>query len=679
MASLNDGLTAWWRQVDHSLVFLMVAIVLSVLPHIPRIPGWITLAFMLLVCWRLLQPPAVQQEASISAVLVRIIRPVLASCMFIGIFLSYGSLLGRDAGIALLIALAGMKIAEIQRERDYYITAFLASFLIMTNCFYSQSIITAAYMILCVLAMLFALIDFNDPARMQSYAARIRLAGKLLIQSVPLLIILFVLFPRIPGPLWSLPKDSHSGLTGLSDTMSPGTISNLTLSDEVAFRVEFDGPVPDQSLLYWRGPVLWYTDGLSWNRNRLVLPPAALEVAGEPVEYTVLMEPSDQRWLFALELPIATPATGYFTHDRQLRSRKPIHSRQRYRIESWLDYRLGTASENELNNALQLPLDHHVRTVALGRRWQREGPGTRAVIGKALNLFAQQEFSYTLNPPLLTEDTVDEFLFETRQGFCEHYAAAFVILMRAAGIPARVVTGYQGGSINPIGGYLIVRQRDAHAWAEVWLDGRGWVRVDPTSAVAPARIEAGIQSALPAAIRDVPGVINVGGAARDLWLAMRHRWDAVNNHWNKWVMGYDQGRQHLILKRLGLKKHQWQVLLVGLGMVVLLLMLIAALWLFRQRPVPVDEAKQLYDAFCRKLARCGVMHAATEGPQDFARRIARQRPDLSAVVHDISAVYVAVRYGNRHELSARLRQAVGAFRPKRKPPHKTRAGADGVK
>ena len=372
-----------------------------------------------------------------------------------------------------------MKIIEIKQVRDYYIANFIGLFLIMTNFFYAQSILTAAYMLLVVIVISSSLISLNDRDNVLKTSRRLYLSGSMLMQSLPLMIVIFILFPRVSGPLWGLPKDAHSGLSGISDEMSPGTISRLTLSDEIAFRVEFDGQVPENSALYWRGPVLWHTDGVKWVGKKSHQVSTTLTTKGKPVTYTVTLEATDKKWLYGLEIPVSAPENSYLSDDLQLKTKTPVRSRIQYKLTSFTEYSIGANSHVELIQALQLPQGRHKMAIALGSSWRESGLDDIEIVNRALQMFNQEKFYYTLAPPLLPYDTVDQFLFETRQGFCEHYASSFVILMRAAGIPARVVTGYQGGAINPVGNYLVVRQRDAHAWTEVWLEKSGWSRIDP--------------------------------------------------------------------------------------------------------------------------------------------------------------------------------------------------------
>lgn len=643
--------------------WLCGGLVLSILPHMRHMPLWIVTAAVALILWRLggalRSRPASQRRLPDLRYVIALIA--VAGCA--GVFGHYHTLVGREASTALLVLLAGFKILETRSGRDFYVSAFLGFFIIVTNFFYTQSIVTAIFMIVTVAVLLTALITHNDRGPSHKSLERFGLAGGMLAQAVPVMLVLFLLFPRISGPLWGLPRDAHAGHIGISNRMEPGSISQLSQTGEVAFRVEFDGPLPDQAILYWRGPVFGYDDGRGWSRMGANTPDTApLRSSGTPFHYTITLEPTNQPWLFALEMPEHPPVQGYFSHDYQVYAREPVQQRIRYALSSRTDYRLDPSNPAELQRALQLP-DAHPRAIALGRAWRESGADPVSIVRRALLMFNQENFYYTLTPPLLAGDNVDEFLFGTRQGFCEHYAGAFVVLMRAAGVPARVVTGYQGGEYNPVGNYLIVYQRDAHAWTEVWLEERGWIRVDPASSVAPERVQEGIGGALPETIRGIARVFGGEGLSSDLWQNLRHTWDAANNQWNQWVISYGPQRQTLFLEQFGLGDADVRTLALVLAAMVGALMTALAVWLMRDHAPARDAARLLYDRFCRKLARIGMQRLPSEGPLDFARRAGRRYQTLCPEVDEITRLYILARYASQDRHLAALRQRVRKFRP----------------
>jgi transglutaminase-like putative cysteine protease len=457
------------------------------------------------------------------------------------------------------------------------------------------------------------------------------------------MLVLFLLFPRVSGPLWGLPQDAYSGVSGLSDTMSPGSLSSLSLSDAVAFRVRFDSGIPPPNARYWRGPVMFDFDGHTWSTSRFIYGTPRVSKTGAPISYTVTLEPHNKRWLFALDVPARAVPHSATGADFQIRSFTPVTNRMRYEMASFLDYTYGT-DENAmaLNRARLLPPGSNPRTIELAQTLRREFPDDRALMREILSIFREQRFFYTLTPPLLGQNPVDEFLFNTRRGFCEHYASAFAVLMRAAGVPTRVVTGYLGGEVNELGDYLIVRQADAHAWVEVWFPDQGWVRVDPTAAVSPLRVEAGISAAVP---RTDPLPMLVRGDF-ELLRQLRFTWDLMANSWNQWVLGYTPERQRQLLVGMGIDDTTWYTLTAIMLVLAAIIVVILALFMLRRLRTHVgDPARAVYLRFCEKLRRKGLARSADEGPIDYAQRLERARPDLASPVLAITRLYVGLRYG----------------------------------
>lgn len=653
------------RVPNSTLFWLALAITLAVLPHFRHLPIWIPAVSLALIGGRLITTLWLHGIPNLSRWVTFPLRAGLSAGLLLGIYLQFGVLLGRDPGVALLVVLTGFKFMELRGQRDHYVVGALGLFLIVTNFFYSQTLFTAAYMLPVVLLLLAGLLDTNDPRHQISPLGKLQHSGLMLAQALPLMILVFVLFPRLPGPLWGMPENDYSGVTGLDDQMSPGSISQLSESDEVAFRVKFKGPPPPPSQRYWRGPVLWDTDGRRWTAGQgRDLGQVELIGRGEPVDYTLTLEPHNKKWVFALELPAAEPDSSQFNHDYQLLAHKPVGKRIRYELTAYTDYRLTGADQVDFERALSLPPAAHPKAVALARQWRDQGLNSRAIVNKALGMFHNQTFYYSLSPPILTGDSVDEFLFETREGFCEHYAAAFTVLMRAAGIPARIVTGYQGGTLNPVGDYFVIRQHDAHAWTEVWLDHSGWQRIDPTEAVSPARINEGIATALPDSAINVPL-----GLQPDSWVAgalrrLRDNWDAISNGWNQWVLGYSQRRQQQLLGRIGINYTHWRELALWLAGVCGVMIGIVAIWLLTQRHRPhPDRARRWYDRYCAKLARAGIARQGHEGPRDFARRASARFSRQADRIHEITDLYIRARYSAAAADLAGLRRAIRRFRP----------------
>ncbi|MBI4193827.1 MAG: DUF3488 domain-containing transglutaminase family protein [Betaproteobacteria bacterium] len=619
-------------------LWLAAAFTMVAAPHAVRLPWWITLLALMIVLWRVYLGRA-RLELPRKWLLLIVVMGVTA-----GVYLNYRTLFGRDAGVALLVVMLALKLLETRSQRDAALVVFLGYFLVITNFLFSQTIPTALYLLACVWVITAAMIDLNYTQPPAGYRNQWRTAGGLLVHSVPLMLALFLFFPRVPGPLWGLPHDAYTGVTGLSDTMSPGSLIDLTLSDAVAFRVEFKSTIPEPGQLYWRGPVMWNFDGYTWTaarRNYYREP--QFQARSAPIEYAVTIEPHNQRWLFAIDLPGRVPPRAAASSDFQLRSFAPVTSRQRYEMSSYLDARYGLdEGEAGLRRALALPPGTNPRTAEFARGLRGRFADDKALIAEVLSMFRNESFFYTLSPPQLGNDPVDDFLFSTRRGFCEHYASAFAVLMRAAGIPARIVTGYLGGEVNPVGNYMIVRQADAHAWTEVWIRGEGWVRVDPTAAVSPQRVQTGIAAAVP---RTDPLPFMVRGDYA-LLRQLRLAWDSVANGWNQRVLGYNQDRQRRLLAQVGIDDATWRTLAIVLaGASGLIVLSLAPFMLRRLRTRIDDPVKRAYLAFCAKLRRKGLPRDPAEGPSDYAMRLARGRPDLVPAVTAITRLYVALRYG----------------------------------
>lgn len=635
-------------------LWLLATAAVTLGPHaVTHLPAWLSAACVLALIWRAW---ALRTGAPRShALLVMLLACVAA----LAIRLHYGHFFGKDPGVALLALLLCLKQHEIASSRDIRAAVLLAFFLQLGLFFYDQSLPVAALALTGTLLATVSLLALQTDRFRPT--ASLRLGGLMLVQAIPFLLVLFVLFPRIPGPLWGLPADAHSGMTGLSDNMSPGSISQLGLSEAIAFRAEFSGTPPSPPQRYWRGPVLTDFDGRTW-RAATVGSDAqpSVVVAGPAHSYRLTIEPHNQRWLLALEHPVSTDATVRFARDQQLLATTPLRSRTRIEIVSHPEAVAGlNESRAVLERALRLPSGSNPRAVATGAEIGRNSATPAATLQAVLDHIASLGLTYTLRPPLLGENTVDEFLYTTQLGFCEHFASSFTVLARAAGLPARVVTGYQGGEINPVDGVMVVRQSDAHAWAEVWLPERGWQRVDPTALAAPSRIESGLAASLPSG-----DPLPLFSRPAMSWLRdMRHRWEALSNAWNQTVIGFSAGDQRRLLERLGFAEPDWKALTGLLGSLSVALMLGLFAWAMRQRARrdPLDGAWQ---AFCNKFARKGCPRLPWEGPMDYAERLAEHYPRQAPMLRAIARTYARLRYGrasSRHdaeirELRTRVRQ-----------------------
>lgn len=619
-----------------NVTWLVAAMGFVIAPHVERLPWWASAVCLAAGAWRWwiarsgLRTPG------------WIIMGAIALAITAGAFLEYRKLFGREVGVMLLIVMLCLKVLEMKMKRDAMVVIFIGFFLALTNFLYSQTILMGAYMFICVWLMIATLIGFNRINTEPSIRERLVPAAWLLLQSIPMMIVFFFLFPRVTGPLWSTPQEAQAR-TGLSDSMSPGDISKLSQSDAVAFRVEFEGAVPNNTDLYWRGPVLGLQSGRGWRMyDALPVTNFTYTALGPETKYRVTMQPHNKTWLFALDIPSVVPPNAMMLSDYQMRSREPVNILKAYSIGSYLNYRIeAESSPAELQRYLNFNSRINPRTIAYGRQMREQHPDPKVLIEELMGKY-NREFTYTLEPPLLGANPMDEFLFETKLGFCEHYAGSFALIMRAAGVPARVVTGYQGGEVNPVSRQLVVKQSEAHAWTEVWLADLGWLRVDPTFAVSPLRINRGMSAALgPVGVFDNLIEADKLGLLRGL----AHTWDAVNSEWNRWVVGFNQDRQRGMFEGIGIPNVDWQTIAIwliggvfvtggGVGMFLLART-------YRNRKSPLDAA---FERFCAQMARQGVARDLTEGPVDFLKRIERETPQAYPEAKDVIDAYVEARY-----------------------------------
>ncbi|SHN38351.1 protein of unknown function [Duganella sacchari] len=634
---------------DKADTLLLIAAALMVLaPHFAHLPLWISALACVTLLWRAAitwtgrrMPP------------IWLLVPVAVAAMA-GVYATYRTLLGRDAGVAMLVLLLAFKLLEMHAKRDLFVVVFLSFFVLLTNFLYSQSMPTALFMALTLVVLLTAQQSFQYTGVVPPLARRLRTSAKVCAIAAPIALLLFIGFPRLQGPLWGLPGDALGGKTGLSDTMAPGTLSSLAQSDEPAFRVRFLDGVPAQQQLYWRSIVLGDYDGRTWSRvprkrglQRLDI---AIQTRGRPLRYETTMEATNTRWLALLELTgpdLQVP--GYRlrdTDEMEVFTTDAISRRVRYQAMAWTSYALQANERPErMARWLELPAGYNPRTLALAQQLRATMPQADAALlsSALLARFRSGGYNYTLEPPLLGRDAVDEFLFQSKSGFCEHYAGAYVVLMRAMGIPARVVTGYQGGEMNPVDGYLTVRQSDAHAWAEIWTPQAGWQRVDPTAAVAPDRVQRNLARALPQppAFGFAPLLALQGDP--NSWLAqVRFSYAALNNSWNQWVLDYNSDRQRSFLEELSASFGNWRSAVAAALVCGLLL---ALRWQWQRQPA--DPLDSLYAAFCRLQARHGYARRPAEGPHSYAARLQAMpgSAERHAAINQFLHLYGMLKYG----------------------------------
>lgn len=621
------------------LQWALGALLLAAAPFVNDVPLWIIATVFAVAAWRYL---AFVFRRALPHTIVRLLLTLIGLAL---VWTNFGTINGLEAGTALLLVMAALKLTETARSRDLVVIIYMAFFLVVGHALFDQSIAAAGYATLSIVVFVAALIQVSRrtaPAKPQRAFA---VSATLLAQALPLALLLFLLFPRVPGPFWSLPT-RVGGTTGLSDTMEPGSIASLLRSAAVAFRVEFDGEPPPPNARYWRGPVLDTIAGRRWRATPTATSSDDVLPVGDAIGYTVTLEAHQRQWLFALDIPwdISIGQYAWLNANMELIARQPVKERFQYKVRSHTRYRLAANGLGpDRARFLDTARTHNPRTQSLARSWRAQHVTDEAIVQAALNYFNRELFVYTLQPPLLPARAAsDAFLFSTRRGFCEHYASSFALLMRYAGIPARVVTGYQGGELNPLARHFTIRQSDAHAWNEVWLEERGWVRVDPTGAVAPERVEDGINGALSGNESLTPLLLGSG----PFLTRLRHGWDAANAAWNERVLGYSRSKQLQFLRRLGFDAPSAGklVAMLTVGSVVMF-GLLSAFLAARARPRERNAAQRAYQRFCAKLAKLDVRRHSSEGPLDYAERAAQRLPKLADQIQTITQHYVAERYG----------------------------------
>lgn len=648
-----------------SLAWLLMAQVVIFAPHIGHAPFWLWAVWAVVALWRW------QIFRGAWSFPDRWVKLVLIVTCGTGLAFSYGGLFSVATMVSLLLAAFMLKLLELRHRRDLLVLCYLGYFVAGTQFLFYSNLAAALYGVFSVVVLTAALLAAHQSRRQYQFWRTFRLTGVLLLQATPLMLILFLVVPRV-GALWSVPTETGSATTGISDSMSPGEVSQLAQSNAVAFRVTFDDAVPPPEHRYWRGLVFSAFDGRSWrqsHRQRSLQevnwddePPAVwrdqIERLGQPVRYNVMLEPTHEHWLYTLPAPSQWSEGLGIGPEFRLQSRDRVRQRIQYQVTSHLDYRyqrLGMA-EWERQQEVQIPSASNPRTQTRMRQWREELGSDEALIERLLEHY-RANFHYTLEPQLLGQHSVDEFLWDTQVGFCEHFASSFAFALRAVDIPARVVLGYQGGERNPLEDYWIIRQRDAHAWTEVWLPERGWVRFDPTAAVAPERIESGLNESLSGDPSSQGMGGRLGGNSQFLQ-QLSLRWDLLNYHWSRWVLDYDSGLQGRWMDRWLGGTDPWRIAaaIIGTAGALVALMLVLIWW--QQRPRYSAPAQRHYARFCARMARAGLVRRKGEEPRAYARRIIAARPDLKVPVTHITRSYERVVYAEDDSALDALRYAV---------------------
>lgn len=645
------------NQLDSNIVARPVAVAvvillsIVVLPHVFHINIMVMSAFTFMILWKLLAHwiPWIPINRWL------IILFAVVSFSISGWY--YGPPLGRDPGTSFLIILLGLKILESRSNRDYRIVLVLGYFVVITNFLYQSSFLLVGFLAVVTFMLTWFLTQLGHVDQSFQFKRNSKIVLKLTIQAIPFALILFFLFPRFAGSLWLLQTSSNDGLTGMSDTLTMGAIANLVESREVAFTATFsDSNVPPSASRYWRGGVLWDTNGREWVKGDLIWRyQTDITPLGNVYNYEVEMQPTKKNWLFSLDIPIEQVNGAVFSAEAYLYKNDITKTPKTYKIVSSDRYINKTITDRQLERGIALP--HDTVTIRMKNLITALNPNHEVTnkidsalfATKILEYFNKNLFVYSLQPPLLlSNNPVDEFLFSSQKGFCEHYAASFVTLMRGAGIPARIVIGYLGGEHNPVTDQIVVRQSDAHAWAEFWDENSGWIRVDPTAAIAPDRIENPINYDLSinadGNVRFLLGDLGIFGS-----MFREARWYSalIKQKWQNWFVGYDFKRQKRLLSAFGLQRLNIQSLASFAFLLGLLILIGSAFIFYAREKSGIDKVSKLYSVYCKKFAVKGIERKSFEGPLDFYDRCKESFPNQKNNLYQITQNYLHLRYGMR--------------------------------
>jgi transglutaminase-like putative cysteine protease len=663
-----------WRDTAiprRPLLWLAAALLFTLPPMFGQLAGWAPSFFLLALALKFWMEPRGYRLRSF------VLKLILAAVTVGTIFLSYGTLKGVEPAVSLLTILVSLKILEAHTAREFQVMVMMAWVLCLCGFLLSQDFAIAFSLFIAFALLISSLVQFYRGQSPGAFWLPLATTFKLLAQAAPVVVLLFLLFPRINTGFQFRIGDLHAAMTGFSDRLSPGGIAVLANSTNVAFRAEFpDRRTGPPGPMYWRGLVMWHCEGMEW---RAPYGPASISDLSRPlpasdkaIRQRITIAPHGARWMFALDRPFGKPSGAMLARGNYLYSFQPIRKTRRYEVLSSTEPIGKELDAYERREALQLPASISPAVRELAASFAAHDSEPRATVARALQFFRTQGFRYSLSPGEYNKNDLEEFLFHRRTGFCEHYAASFATLMRLAGIPARVVVGYLGGEYNDLGGFFLVHQADTHAWCEVWIPESGWTRIDPTTAVAPDRASQDLSSFL--ADRVASGEMAAGRTSFVTQLArlalvnqIKSLWEALNYQWDTRILGFDADVQDVLLTSLGLTNGGPLPLVMQVSIVIAGLLITYAGWMqLRTRP-RADRIQALYERFCQKLARIGVQRDPWEGPSDFSKRAAQSLPNESERVRQITGTYIALRYApgparaNLHEFA----KEVSAFTAQR--------------
>jgi transglutaminase-like putative cysteine protease len=644
------------------LLWLAAALLFVLPPMFDGLAPWVPMLLLFAIVAKFWMEPRGYRLRFLPLKLALVVAAIIA------IFISYGAIKGIEPGVSLIVVLMSLKIFEAHTVREFHFMVMLGWVLCLCGFFLAQDLAIAVCIMIAFTLLTTALVQFYRGLATGRIWPPLRSVLSLLAQTMPLIVLLFLLFPRVTAGFRLLLTPNAASASGFSDRLSPGSVESLASSSAIAFRAEFpDGDVPPRAALYWRGLVMTQGDGMQWRSRDSDTQPATSQEfrSTNIVRQWVTIEPHGAHWMFALDRPVTAPANANLTASNYLLSSVRMTKPRRYEVSSSLELARRDLQPIERDRVLEVPASISPRVRELAQSWSATDPDPHAIVRRALDFFQTQRFRYSLSPGEYVRNDLEEFLFRRRIGFCEHYAATFATLMRLAGVPARVVVGYLGGEFNEMGRFYLVRQSDAHAWCEVWLPDSGWTRVDPTSVVAPARINLGLESFLERS--GGAGAVSSGFtrtfARQPFFAKIRVTWQTLNYAWDSRVLGFDAEAQQALTNEIGLPDLRPLSLLFLSAIIATGFVVILATWMQIRARVQPDPVRSLYARFCAKTARLGAARDPTEGPVDFARRAGRVLPQESERIATISDCYVGLRYGREMDSTTlhRFAQEVRRF------------------
>jgi protein-glutamine gamma-glutamyltransferase len=649
---------------NSAVTWLLFSLLLSIGWHIPHTPIWALGVAGVVIAH------SYHRIIKNRPMLHKYIRIFMTIAAVAGILTNYHSYLGRDPGITSLILLSAMKMMEMKHRKDFIFIIFLCYFLVFGNFLYDQSIQDLIFTLIVSVLITAALLRLHHPTKEKvTFSFLMRFSLKLMIYSIPFTLLMFFLFPRTSGPLWNFSQDSMNRFrSGFNDSVEPGQIAQLAQSRLPAFQVEFpEGNEPEKKDLYFRGLVLWFTNGKRWVQG--IMPSQYFSpqpFKGVGILQRITLHPHNQRWLFGLDWPVVMPGWSRIYPGEVFQAPRTVKGHYRYLVLSQANpSKLEPPTEKESGWALQLPREGSHRIIELGRKWRQESNSDQQILEKARQFFKQEGFAYTLNPGLMdAQEPIEDFLFNKRRGFCEHYSAAFALLMRAAGIPSRMVLGYQGGEYNPVGKYFLVRQSEAHAWVEIWLQDEGWQRIDPTGWVSPERIQYGVDLS-----QSLSGIQNLNEEERSsaiqralnknifsrIFSFIKQHWDNINYKWDVWIISYDRLRQRDFFKGLGFETVNRFALIIAL-IVIIPIFFYSVSYILKRQTLSRDPLLKIYQKFCAKLSKEGIVRLQWEGPVHFQQRAIEKFPDRAAKIKQFNHLFIELRYGRTGTNKARIKE-----------------------